>query len=81
MTLNYEDICVRLGGRDILTGVDLCSLDGKIVGIVGANGCGKSTLIKTTFNMVSHHKGRVLVNGRRRSCRGRGSGGRRWSCC
>ena len=64
MTLNYEDICVRLGGRDILTGVDLCSLDGKIVGIVGANGCGKSTLIKTTFNMVSHHRGRVLVNGR-----------------
>ena len=49
MTLHYKDICVKLGGRDILTGADLQSREGKIVGIVGANGCGKSTLIKTTL--------------------------------
>ena len=64
MTLHYKDICVKLGGRDILTGADLQSREGKIVGIVGANGCGKSTLIKTTFGIVNFHQGRVLVNDR-----------------
>ena len=64
MNISYEDICVKLGGKDILTGVTLKSLEGKIVGIVGANGCGKSTLIKTTFGILDNHRGSVMVNGK-----------------
>ena len=64
MTICYSNICVRLGGKDILTGVDLQSKEGKIVGIVGANGCGKSTLIKTTFQMVHNHAGDILIDGK-----------------
>ena len=41
MTINYSNICVRLGGKDILKGTSLHSIEGKVVGIVGANGCGK----------------------------------------
>ena len=64
MNVSYCDIGVKLGGRDILTGTTLSSKEGKVVGIVGANGCGKSTLIKTTFGMVHNQKGQVLVDGK-----------------
>ena len=64
MKISYENIQVRLGGKDILTGTSLSSIDGKIVGIVGANGCGKSTLIKTTFGIVKAHGGEVMVDGK-----------------
>ena len=63
MTVSYEDIHVRLGGKEILTGVILSSREGEIVGIVGANGCGKSTLIKTTFSLIPFQKGMVRING------------------
>lgn len=64
MTLSYENIQVRLGGKEILSGASLHSREGKIVGIVGANGCGKSTLIKTTFDMIPHQGGSVIIDGR-----------------
>lgn len=64
MNITYSDIAVKLGGRDILTGVTMSSKEGKIVGIVGANGCGKSTLIKTTFGIVHNHQGDILIDGR-----------------
>ena len=64
MNIEYRDVCVRLGGKDILKGANVSTHEGKIVGIVGANGCGKSTLIKTTFGLVHHHAGSVLLGDR-----------------
>ena len=61
MRLFYENIHVRLGGKEILKGVDLCTEEGKVTGIIGPNGCGKSTLIKTTFGLVKPVQGRILV--------------------
>jgi len=65
MTIEYENIAVRLGGKEILTDTSLRSHENKIVGIVGANGCGKSTLIKTTFGIVPFHAGQIRINGRK----------------
>lgn len=64
MRLFYENIHVRLGGKEILKGVDLCTEEGKVTGIIGPNGCGKSTLIKTTFGLVKPVQGRILVGER-----------------
>ena len=64
MTIEYENIAVKLGGKDILTGTTLRSHENKIVGIVGANGCGKSTLIKTTFGIAPLSGGEIRVDGR-----------------
>ena len=64
MIIEYENISVKLGGKDILTGTSLKSHENKIVGIVGATGCGKSTLIKTTFGMVPYHGGEIRIDGR-----------------
>lgn len=64
MKLSFEGVEVKLGGRDILTGTTLESHEGKMVGIIGANGCGKSTLIKTTFGIVHNHGGKVMLDGK-----------------
>ena len=64
MKIEYKDVHVRLGGNEILKGTEICSHEGKIVGIIGANGCGKSTLIKTTFGLVPFHQGDVTVDGK-----------------
>jgi len=62
--IQFEDIHVKLGNKEILKGVNLSSHEGKVVGILGANGCGKSTLIKTIFSMVPKSKGNIIIDGK-----------------
>ncbi|HIZ79407.1 MAG TPA: ABC transporter ATP-binding protein [Candidatus Lachnoclostridium stercorigallinarum] len=64
MSLKYENIRVRLGGKEILKGVDLAAGEGEVTGIIGPNGCGKSTLVKTTFGICPLSAGTVLADGR-----------------
>lgn len=59
MNLKYEEIRVRLGGRDILKDVSLEAAHGLMTGIAGPNGCGKSTLVKTTFGIRRPVRGRI----------------------
>lgn len=63
MRVSYEDIRVRLGGKEILKGVSLEAREGLMTGIIGPNGCGKSTLIKTTFGICTPISGRVTAGG------------------
>lgn len=64
MKIQYQDIHVRLGGKEILRGVDLENREGCLTGIIGPNGCGKSTLIKTTFGITTPSQGEILVDGK-----------------
>lgn len=64
MIISYENIDVKLGGKEILKGVSLSSKEKKVVGIIGPNGCGKSTLIKTTFGICSASAGNISVGGK-----------------
>lgn len=63
MILSYDSIRVKLGNKQILESVSLSTQPGKLVGIVGANGCGKSTLIKTTFGTVPKQGGTITLDG------------------
>ena len=63
MILSYDSIRVRLGSKQILESVSLSTQSGKLVGIVGPNGCGKSTLVKTTFGAVPRQGGRITLDG------------------
>ena len=51
------------GAVQILYGIDMHVDEGEFVTIIGPNGCGKSTLIKTIFGIASYYTGDVEYRG------------------
>ena len=51
------------GAVQILYGIDMHVDEGEFVTIIGPNGCGKSTLIKTLFGIASYYSGDVEYRG------------------
>ena len=47
MSLTISDLEQRYGDKEILRGISFDVEKGKVVSVLGPNGCGKSTLIKT----------------------------------
>lgn len=62
MNISFQDIRVTLGGQQILHGMNVTAQNGKVTGIIGPNGCGKSTLIKTLFGIVPMESGKILLD-------------------
>ena len=61
--LEIHDLKVSYGGIEAVKGVTLTVPDGKIVTLIGANGAGKSTILKTVSGIVRPKTGRILYNG------------------
>ncbi|RKX79825.1 MAG: ABC transporter ATP-binding protein [Spirochaetes bacterium] len=61
--LVVENLTVCYGGITALDNVSITIPDGKIVGLVGANGAGKSTTINTISGMVIPSGGNVKLDG------------------
>ena len=61
--LTVENIDVFYGDAQALDGVSLEIEEGAIVAIVGANGAGKTSLIRTIAGMLSPARGRILYRG------------------
>jgi iron complex transport system ATP-binding protein len=53
---------LRLGAADVLSGVDLSSRPGQVVGLIGPNGSGKSTLLRCLYGILRADRGAVLVD-------------------
>lgn len=63
--LTTEALVSGYGGRTIVDGVDIEIPAGRITAIVGANACGKSTLLKTISRLIAPSSGSVVLDGRR----------------
>ena len=63
-SLAVEQLWARYGEADILRELDLVVPAGKITVIVGANACGKSTLLRSMSRLLPPHRGRVLLDGK-----------------
>ena len=61
--LNVEGLEAAYGESRILFGVDLSVADGEVVTLLGRNGMGKTTTIKSIFGMLKPRAGRVTVDG------------------
>ena len=61
--LRLENIGVRLGGRQILSGVSFAVAPGQFTGLIGPNGAGKTTLLRVILGLQPPTEGRVLLNG------------------
>jgi iron complex transport system ATP-binding protein len=57
LSAGYNDV-------EILHGLDLTVPPGKISAVVGANACGKSTLLRTMSRLISPSQGHVLLDGK-----------------
>ena len=61
--LKIENLHVAYGGIQALRGISLEVPDGKIVTLIGANGAGKSTTLRTITGLVKAGSGSIQWNG------------------
>lgn len=62
--LEIRNLNVHYGGIHALRGINLEVDDGKIISLIGANGAGKSTTLKSVMGLVPKSAGSVVWNGR-----------------
>ena len=62
--LKIEDLHVSYGGIRALRGISLEVPDGKIVTLIGANGAGKSTTLRTISGLVKAESGSITYDGK-----------------
>ncbi|MBO0996416.1 ABC transporter ATP-binding protein [Bacillus sp. SD075] len=61
--LKIEDINVYYGNIQALKGISLSINEGEIVTLIGANGAGKSTMLKTISGLLKPKQGKVIYEG------------------
>jgi iron complex transport system ATP-binding protein len=59
--LTLENVGVRLGGRDIVSGASLDLEGGQLVALIGPNGAGKTTLVKAIAGLLPA-SGRIMLD-------------------
>ncbi|HJA04465.1 MAG TPA: ABC transporter ATP-binding protein [Candidatus Microbacterium stercoravium] len=62
--LEAHSLTSGYSGRTVVDGIDLTLPAGRISVIVGANACGKSTLLKTLSRLIPASDGTVVLDGR-----------------
>ncbi len=63
--LRAEDLSLGYGPQDVVSHLDVEIPDGKITVIVGANACGKSTLLRGLARLLAPRTGSVILDGKR----------------
>ncbi|MEA4987137.1 MAG: ABC transporter ATP-binding protein [Anaerovorax sp.] len=61
--LKIENLNVHYGGIHALRGISLEVPDGKIISLIGANGAGKSTTLKSVMGLVPKTEGSIVCDG------------------
>ncbi|MDE2572147.1 MAG: ABC transporter ATP-binding protein [bacterium] len=64
MMLQLADVRVSIGSKPVLHGISFGVAPGEIVGLVGRNGAGKTTSIKSVLGLVEISQGSVALAGR-----------------
>jgi branched-chain amino acid transport system ATP-binding protein len=63
MLLEIKGLTARYNAGDVLKGIDLSVDEGEIVALLGSNGAGKSTTLRTISGLVANVSGSVAFNG------------------
>jgi branched-chain amino acid transport system ATP-binding protein len=64
MLLEVQALSVRYGRVHAVRGVSLSVDEGEVVAVLGANGAGKSSLLKGILGLVPTHEGKIALAGR-----------------
>ena len=62
--IRAKGICKSFAGKEVLSGIDLDIGPGKIFGLLGPSGAGKTTLIKIITGQLGFDSGEVMVFGK-----------------
>jgi zinc/manganese transport system ATP-binding protein len=63
--VEFAGVDLALGGRPVLSAVDLAICAGAFVGVLGPNGAGKTTLLRAVLGLVTPAAGSIRVLGTR----------------
>ena len=61
--LQIKNLRKSYGSYEVLRGVSFDIPQGQIVGLLGPNGCGKSSMIKSIVGLINDYEGEILING------------------
>ncbi|MBR3992305.1 MAG: ATP-binding cassette domain-containing protein, partial [Anaerotignum sp.] len=61
--LEIKNLVVSYGGIEAVKGIDMIVPEGQIVTLIGANGAGKSTTMKSISGLVKPKQASILYNG------------------
>ena len=61
--ITVSNVSVQFGGSTLFKNVNLKFTNGNCYGVIGANGAGKSTIIKMMCGILTPTEGKVLIDG------------------
>ncbi len=61
--LSVSQLYKNYSSKEVLKGIDLDAYEGEIVGIVGANGSGKTTFFRCICSLTDYEKGSIAICG------------------
>ncbi|MBE5757276.1 MAG: ABC transporter ATP-binding protein [Clostridiales bacterium] len=63
--LKIKNVEKSFDAKKVIDGVSFTVESGKIVGLLGKNGCGKTTIIKMINDLLTVDKGEILIDGKK----------------
>lgn len=62
--VDLANVTLAVGGRTVLSAIDLAIAEGEFVGVLGANGAGKTTIFRAILGLARPSAGAISVFGR-----------------
>ena len=63
MQLEINDVCFAYHSIDVLKNISFKASEGEVIGLLGKNGCGKTTLMKCINAHLKPHSGTITIDG------------------